>query len=243
MSEPRKLYTGSASGGLDQEQYEAARRRAQQLAEQNARRRTVQQPMRTAQGRHISQRPVVTEQPAPAPEPPVQERAQQAAPAPEKPRELTYAQRQAMAYRAAAERKHGDTLQFQVQRRRRFGIVDFSMFKRIETGSAVKGMDVAMRHRRCRPAHRLEDGKQIGMRRRADCIIGQQSMFDWRQTGVNSLVEWRRDRRQTGVESPHASLTGFDSRHQVPTFGPRCIVSQPVNDDQTDFHRHGWPSA
>lgn len=70
MSEPRKLYTGSASGGLDQEQYEAARRRAQQLAEQNARRRTVQQPMRTAQGRHISQRPVVTEQPAPAPEPP-----------------------------------------------------------------------------------------------------------------------------------------------------------------------------
>mgnify|MGYP002710981927 CR=1 FL=1 len=41
MSEPRKLYTGSASGGLDQEQYEAARRRAQQLAEQNARRRTV----------------------------------------------------------------------------------------------------------------------------------------------------------------------------------------------------------
>lgn len=119
MSEPRKLYTGSASGGLDQEQYEAARRRAQQLAEQNARRRTVQQPMRTAQGRHISQRPVVTEQPAPAPEPPIQERAQQAAPAPEKPRELTYAQRQAMAYRAAAERRYGDTLQFQVQRPRR----------------------------------------------------------------------------------------------------------------------------
>ena len=118
MSEPRKLYTGSASGGLDQEQYEAARRRAQQLAEQNARRRTVQQPMRTAQGRHISQRPVVTGQSAPAPEPPVQETAQQAAPAPERPRELTYAQRQAMAYRAAAERKYGDTLQFQVQRRR-----------------------------------------------------------------------------------------------------------------------------
>lgn len=119
MSEPRKLYTGSASGGLDQEQYEAARRRAQQLAEQNARRRTVQQPMRTAQGRHISQRPVVTGQPAPAPEPPVQETAQQTAPAPERPRELTYAQRQAMAYRAAAERKYGDTLQFQVQRPRR----------------------------------------------------------------------------------------------------------------------------
>ena len=114
MSEPRKLYTGSASGGLDQEQYEAARRRAQQLAEQNARRRTVQQPMRTAQGRHISQRPVVTGQPAPTPEPPVQEPVQQAAPAPERPRELTYAQRQAMAYRAAAERRYGDTLQFQV---------------------------------------------------------------------------------------------------------------------------------
>ena len=119
MSEPRKLYTDSASGGLDQEQYEAARRRAQQLAEQNARRRTVQQPMRTAQGRHISQRPVVTGQPAPTPEPPVQEPVQQAAPAPERPRELTYAQRQAMAYRAAAERRYGDTLQFQVQRPRR----------------------------------------------------------------------------------------------------------------------------
>ena len=128
MSEPRKLYTGSASGGLDQEQYEAARRRAQQLAEQNARRRTVQQPMRTAQGRHISQRPVVTEQPAPAPEPPVQERAQQAAPAPEKPRELTYAQRQAMAYRAAAERRYGDTLQFQVQRPRRTVIKKRAVF-------------------------------------------------------------------------------------------------------------------
>ena len=118
MSEPRKLYTGSASGGLDQEQYEAARRRAQQLAEQNARRRTVQQPMRTAQGRHISQRPVA--QPAPEPvQEPVQEPAQQPAPQPEAPRELTYAQRQAMAYRAAAERKYGDTLQFQVQRPRR----------------------------------------------------------------------------------------------------------------------------
>ena len=118
MSEPRKLYTGSASGGLDQEQYEAARRRAQQLAEQNARRRTVQQPMRTAQGRHISQRPAAQ----PAPEPvrePVQEPVQQPAPQPEAPRELTYAQRQAMAYRAAAERKYGDTLQFQVQRPRR----------------------------------------------------------------------------------------------------------------------------
>ena len=116
MSEPRKLYTGSASGGLDQEQYEAARRRAQQLAEQNARRRTVQQPVRTAQGRHISQRPVVTEQPAPEP---VQEQPVQQPQADNAPRELTYAQRQAMAYRAATERKYGDTLQFTVQRPRR----------------------------------------------------------------------------------------------------------------------------
>ena len=117
MSEPRKLYTGSASGGLDQEQYEAARRRAQQLAEQNARRRTVQQPMRTAQGRHISQRPAVP--PQPAPEPVREAPAQPQAPEQEAPRELTYAQRQAMAYRAATERKYGDTLQFQVQRPRR----------------------------------------------------------------------------------------------------------------------------
>ncbi len=117
MSEPRKLYTGSATGGQDQQQYEAARRRAQQLAEQNARRRTVQQPMRTAQGRHISQRPAVPPQPAPEP---VQEApAQPQAPEQEAPRELTYAQRQAMAYRAATERKYGDTLQFQVQRPRR----------------------------------------------------------------------------------------------------------------------------
>lgn len=117
MSEPRKLYTGSATGGQNQQQYEAARRRAQQLAEQNARRRTVQQPMRTAQGRHISQRPAVPPQPAPEP---VQEvPAQPQAPAQEAPRELTYAQRQAMAYRAATERKYGDTLQFQVQRPRR----------------------------------------------------------------------------------------------------------------------------
>ena len=116
MSEPRKLYTGSASGGLDQEQYEAARRRAQQLAEQNARRRTVQQPVRTAQGRHISQRPVVTEQPAPEP---VQEQPVQQPQADNAPRKLTYAQRQAMAYRAATERKYRDTLQFQVQRPRR----------------------------------------------------------------------------------------------------------------------------
>ena len=47
MSEPRKLNTGSASGGFDQSQYEAARRRAQEQANQNARRRIIQQPMRT----------------------------------------------------------------------------------------------------------------------------------------------------------------------------------------------------
>ena len=122
MSEPRKLYTAGATGSSEQEQYEAARRRAQQLAEQNARRRTVQQPMRTAQGRHISQRPAARPEPEPIREPiqePVQQPVQQAAPQPDASRELTYAQRQAMAYRAAAERKYGDTLQFQVQRPRR----------------------------------------------------------------------------------------------------------------------------
>ena len=117
MSEPRKLYTAGATGSSEQEQYEAARRRAQQLAEQNARRRTVQQPMRTAQGRHISQRPAARPEPEPIREPiqePVQQPVQQAAPQPDASRGLTYAQRQAMAYRAAAERKYGDTLQFQV---------------------------------------------------------------------------------------------------------------------------------
>lgn len=49
----------------------------------------------------------------------MQQPVQQAAPQPDAPRGLTYAQRQAMAYRAAAERKYGDTLQFQVQRPRR----------------------------------------------------------------------------------------------------------------------------
>ena len=49
----------------------------------------------------------------------MQQPVQQAAPQPDVSRELTYAQRQAMAYRAAAERKYGDTLQFQVQRPRR----------------------------------------------------------------------------------------------------------------------------
>ena len=49
----------------------------------------------------------------------MQQPVQQAAPQPDARRELTYAQRQAMAYRAAADRKYGDTLQFQVQRPRR----------------------------------------------------------------------------------------------------------------------------
>lgn len=123
MSEPRKLYTAGATGSSEQEQYEAARRRAQQLAEQNARRRTVQQPMRTAQGRAHQPAPrAARPEPEPIREPiqePVQQPVQQAAPQPDAPRGLTYAQRQAMAYRAAAERKYGDTLQFQVQRPRR----------------------------------------------------------------------------------------------------------------------------
>ena len=58
----------------------------------------------------------MTEQPAPEP---VQEQPVQQPQADNAPRKLTYAQRQAMAYRAATERKYGDTLQFQVQRPRR----------------------------------------------------------------------------------------------------------------------------
>ena len=116
MSEPRKLNTGSASGGFDQSQYEAARRRAQEQANQNARRRIIQQPMRTQQqARQIRQQAPVQE--------PVQEAPQpiQQAPVQETPRELTHAQRQAMAYRAAAERKYGNTVQFptrEIQTRR-----------------------------------------------------------------------------------------------------------------------------
>ena len=116
MSEPRKLNTGSASGGFDQSQYEAARRRAQEQANQNARRRIIQQPMRTQQqARQIRQQTPVQE--------PVQEAPQpvQQAPVQETPRELTHAQRQAMAYRAAAERKYGNTVQFptrEIQTRR-----------------------------------------------------------------------------------------------------------------------------
>ena len=132
MSEPRKLHTGGAAGGqysaaqqprtagsgsmLDQEQFEAARRRAQQLANQNAHRRVVQQPVRSVQGRHIRQTPV--SQPVEQPQqPPVEEQTPPPVQQPEAPRELTYAQRQAMAYRAAAERKYGNTVNFPAQRR------------------------------------------------------------------------------------------------------------------------------
>ena len=116
MSEPRKLNTGSASGGFDQSQYEAARRRAQEQANQNARRRIIQQPMRTQQqARQIRQQAPVQEPVQEAPQP-VQQASVQ-----ETPRELTHAQRQAMAYRAAAERKYGNTVQFptrEIQTRR-----------------------------------------------------------------------------------------------------------------------------
>ena len=116
MSEPRKLNTGSASGGFDQSQYEAARRRAQEQANQNARRRIIQQPMRTQQqARQIRQQAPVQEPVQEAPRPVRQ------APVQETPRELTHAQRQAMAYRAAAERKYGNTVQFptrEIQTRR-----------------------------------------------------------------------------------------------------------------------------
>ena len=119
MSEPRKLHTDGAAGGAyqaagagmsDQDQYEAARRRARQLATQNAQRRPLQQPVRSAQtARKIRQaQPVEEPVQAPVEQPPVQE--------PEAPRELTRAQRQALAYRAAAERKYGETVRFPVQR-------------------------------------------------------------------------------------------------------------------------------
>ena len=131
MSEPRKLHTTGAAGSQypaarprqpgagvpDQDQYEAARRRAQQLANQNARRRVVQQPAQTAQGRYIRQTPAQTPPQRPVEQP---RRVQQAPPPAdqaEAPRELTQAQRQAMAYRAAAERKYGNTVNFPAQRR------------------------------------------------------------------------------------------------------------------------------
>ena len=132
MSEPRKLHTGGATGGQysaasqsraagsgmqDQDQYEAARRRAQELANQNAHRRVVQQPMRAAQGRHIRQTPVQQPVEEPVQQPVEQPQTPPPAPEPEAPRELTHAQKQALAYRAAAERKYGNTVRFPAQRR------------------------------------------------------------------------------------------------------------------------------
>lgn len=120
MSEPRKLHTNGASGrqagGLsDQDQYEAARRRAQQMANQNAQRRVLQQPVRMAQGRTIRQTPAP--QPVQEPEPMPVEQTAPAMQEPEAPHELTRAQQQALAYRAAAERKYGNTVRFPAQRR------------------------------------------------------------------------------------------------------------------------------
>lgn len=123
MSEPRKLHTESAYGA-SQDQYEKARRLAQQQAAQNARRR-IQRPVQPVQGRQIDPRKAVrpeppeteqlqtpVEQPAapqPVQEPAVQEPVAEEfdAQQPQEPKPLTRAQRQAMALRAQYERKYG----------------------------------------------------------------------------------------------------------------------------------------
>lgn len=123
MSEPRKLHTESAYGA-SQDQYEKARRLAQQQAAQNARRR-IQRPVQPVQGRQIDPRKAVrpeppeteqlqtpVEQPAapqPVQEPVVQEPVAEEfdAQQPQEPKPLTRAQRQAMALRAQYERKYG----------------------------------------------------------------------------------------------------------------------------------------
>lgn len=123
MSEPRKLHTESAYGA-SQDQYEKARRLAQQQAAQNARRR-IQRPVQPVQGRRIDPHhavrpePPETEQPqtpveqpaAPQPvqEPVVQEPVAEefGAQQPQEPKPLTRAQQQAMALRAQYERKYG----------------------------------------------------------------------------------------------------------------------------------------
>ena len=114
MSEPRKLHTESAYGA-SQDQYEKARRLAQQQAAQNARRR-IQRPVQPVQGRQINQHPAApqpeepTPRPAaaqPVPQPVVQEPAPQPIEEPQEPKPLTRAQRQAMALRADYERKYG----------------------------------------------------------------------------------------------------------------------------------------
>ena len=123
MSEPRKLHTESAYGA-SQDQYEKARRLAQQQAAQNARRR-IQRPVQPVQGRRIDPHhavrpePPETEQPQtpveqPAAPQPVQEPVAQEpvaeefdAQQPQEPKPLTRAQQQAMALRAQYERKYG----------------------------------------------------------------------------------------------------------------------------------------
>lgn len=118
MSEPRKLHTESAYGA-SQDQYEKARRLAQQQAAQNARRR-IQRPVQPVQGRQINQHPAAqpaapqpeehTPRPAaaqPVPQPVVQEPTPQPIEEPQEPKPLTLAQRQAMALRADYERKYG----------------------------------------------------------------------------------------------------------------------------------------
>ena len=118
MSEPRKLHTESAYGA-SQDQYEKARRLAQQQAAQNARRR-IQRPVQPVQGRQINQHPAAqpaapqpeehTPRPAvqePIPQPARQEPTPQPIEEPQEPKPLTRAQRQAMALRADYERKYG----------------------------------------------------------------------------------------------------------------------------------------
>ena len=123
MSEPRKLHTESAYGA-SQDQYEKARRLAQQQAAQNARRR-IQRPVQPVQGRQINQHPAApqpeehTPRPAaaqPVPQPARQEPTPQPIEEPQEPKPLTRAQRQAMALRADYERKYGPNAAANTQR-------------------------------------------------------------------------------------------------------------------------------
>ena len=127
MSEPRKLHTESAYGA-SQDQYEKARRLAQQQAAQNARRR-IQRPVQPVQGRQINQHPAAhpaapqpeehIPQPAaaqPVPQPARQEPTPQPIEEPQEPKPLTLAQRQAMALRADYERKYGASAVTNTQR-------------------------------------------------------------------------------------------------------------------------------
>ena len=121
MSEPRKLHTESAYGA-SQDQYEKARRLAQQQAAQNARRR-IQRPVQPVQGRQINQHPAAPQPeehtPAaaqPVPQPARQEPTPQPIEEPQEPKPLTLAQRQAMALRADYERKYGASAVTNTQR-------------------------------------------------------------------------------------------------------------------------------